>query len=51
MALVSKNDIANHAAGGKKKRRERECLWMNGRSAGRWWRSSAKHVSAYASPE
>ena len=22
-------DIANHAAGGKSKARERECLWMN----------------------
>jgi DNA adenine methylase len=22
-------DIANHAAGGKTKSRERECLWMN----------------------
>lgn len=22
-------DIANHAAGGKKKARETECLWMN----------------------
>lgn len=22
-------DIANHAAGGSKKERERECLWMN----------------------